>query len=123
MASDPRPRPISHGDRLSELQAQASSLLTDRVAPALSGAASSAAAPVRQAMDYLPQIAEYAMLLGQFVQSFRERRKPATDVAPARNPKPGWAARARPYVIAAGVLGIGYAAYRAQRRSRPAGRR
>ena len=117
MASDPRR--ISHGDRLSELQAQATSLLTDRVAPALSGAASSAAAPMRQAMDYLPQIAEYAMLLGQFVQSFRERRNPAADVTPARNLKPGWAVRARPYVIAAGVLGLGYAAYRAQRRSRP----
>ncbi len=116
MASQRQPRSVSHGDQLSDLRAQASALITDRAAPALSDAAASAAVPLRQALSYLPAVVEYGGLMLQAFRWAKRRGQPDARVPQHRPPRRGLGARLRRYIVPVSVLGIGYALYRVARR-------
>lgn len=119
-----RNRISSHGDLLESLRGQADTLLSDQVAPALSNAASTAAAPFRLALDYLPAVVDLMASLGRRTsraagQVRQEAMAPVQQYLPAR-------ARLQPYLVGAVVAGIGYFAFRVwqdQRRRRPRAQR
>ncbi|MBC7800839.1 MAG: hypothetical protein H7Z10_09470 [Gemmatimonadaceae bacterium] len=109
----------SHGDLLEDLRGQADTLISDRIAPALSNAADTAGAPFRQVLEYLPAVVELMASLGR--RTSRAAGQARQDVlAPLQQHLPA-SSRVRPYLIGAGVAALGYVAYRVvqdQRRRR-----
>ena len=96
-------------EQLRRLREQAGALMAERVAPAASDVAAHAADPLRQALGYLPLIAEYG---GPVLQALR-RTTSQVEQAVAPPKKATIMARlARPAVVVALVVGTGWLAYR-----------
>jgi len=93
--------------------------MADRAAPAASDAAAHVADPLRQALGYLPLIAEYGWPLIKALRRITSQVEQAVaPVVPHKRPMT-MATLARPAVIAVLVLGAGYLAYRFAVRQEP----
>ncbi len=105
----------SAGEQLSRLREQAGALMADRVGPAASDVAAHAADPLRQALGYLPLLAEYG---GPIIKALRRTTSQVEQALAPRKKATTMAYLARPAAIAVLVLGTGYLAYRLEVRQR-----
>jgi len=109
-------------EQLRRLREQAGTLARDRVEPAVSNAAATAAKaqPLRQVMDLLPLVAEYGDLARPLFRRVKGQAGETVAPVPRHRTSRHWSAPLRPVAVAALVLGVGYVAYRLSVTRQPA---